>query len=307
MKNIKYLFLLMIGLSIMVGCSKLEEEPVGLLSPDGFFETVQDIQIAVDGSLTHAINEEIWGRKLSIALMLRSDMVNLQSTQTHRVEMNMHTISGNNEMVYDPWRRIYLGIAAANNAIKGAEEVDADPELKNPVVAQAYFARAFYYFHLVRLFGDIPYIDENTTAEEAFTISLTPEAEVYEKILADLAYAKEWLPETVTSRAIPSKAAASSYIALVHLTMGDYQNAWNEAKEVIDNAGTYKLALDPDFQALFNADRIDASLEPIFALDYNNVEAADNAYDQTAPMTGIRGDDAMMVGLVRCCSYHGSL
>jgi len=281
----------MIGFSIMVGCSKLNEEPVGLLSPNGFFETVQDIQIAVDGSLTHAINEEIWGRKLSIALLLRSDMVKVQSSQTRRVEMDMLTISGNNEMVYDPWIRMYLGIAAANNAIAGAEDIDADPELKNPVVAQAYFARAFYYFHLVRLFGDIPYIDENTTSEEAFTISLTPEAQVYEKILADLEYAKEWLPETVASRAIPSKAAASSYIALVHLTMGDYQNAWNESKEVIDNAGTYQLALDPDFQALFDANRIDASLEPIFALDYNDVEAADNAYDQTAPMTGIRGDD----------------
>jgi len=291
MKNIKYLFLLIVGLSITAGCSKLEEDPVGLLSPDGFFETVQDIQIAVDGSLTHAINEEIWGRKLSIALLLRSDMVNLQSTQTHRVEMNMLTISGNNEMVYDPWRRIYLGIAAANNAIGGAEDVDADPDQKNPVVAQAYFARAWYYFHLVRLFGDIPYLTENTTAEEAFNMYSTPEAQVYQNILSDLEYAKEWLPNTVISRAIPSKAAASSYIALVYLTMGDYQNAWNEAKEVIDNAGTYQLALDPDFQTLFNASLIDGSLEPIFALDYNNNEAADNAYDQTAPMTGIRGDD----------------
>jgi hypothetical protein len=298
MKHIKYLFLLMIGLSITMGCSKLEEEPVGLLSPDGFFQTVQDIQIAVDGSLTHAINEEIWGRKLSIALMLRSDMVNLQSTQTDRVEMNMLTISGTNEMVYDPWTRIYLGISAANNAIGGANDVDADPELKNPVVAQAYFARAFYYFHLVRLFGDIPYLDENTTAEEAFSISLTPEAQVYENILSDLAYAKEWLPEMVVSRAIPSKAAASSYIALVYLTMAGndsgseyWQSAFNEAKEVIDNAGIYNLGLDYDFQTLFNASKIDASVEPIFALDYNNVEADDNAYDQTAPMTGIRGDD----------------
>jgi hypothetical protein len=178
-------------------------------------------------------------------------------------------------------------------------EVDAEPELKNPVVAQAYFARAFYYFHLVRLFGDVPYIDENTDPEEAFTIMLTPEAEVYEKILADLAYAKEWLPEMVASRAIPSKAAASSYIALVYLTMAGndsgseyWQSAFNEAKEVIDNAGIYDLGLDLDYQTLFNAGKIDASIEPIFALDYNNVEADDNAYDQIAPMTGIRGDDS---------------
>jgi len=51
------------------------------------------------------------------------------------------------------------------------------------------------------------------------------------------------------------------------------------------------LFLDSDFQNLFNAEVIDNSLEPIFALDYNNFEAPDNAYDQIAPMTGIRGDD----------------
>lgn len=296
MKTYKYLFLLLLSISI-VGCSDLEEHPVGLLSPDGFFSTVDDIQIAVDGSLTHAINEEIWGRKLSVALMLRSDMVKLQSTQTRRVEMDTHTISGDNEMVYDPWTRIYLGIAAANNAIAGAEDVVADDDIKNPVVAQAYFARAFYYFHLVRLFGDIPYLDAPVEGDEALTINLTPESEVYDKIVADLEFAKTWLPNTVASRAIPSKAAASSYLALVYLTRAGtsdnayFQKAFDEAKEVIDNKGTYALDLDPDFQTLFNADKIDASLEPIFALDYNAVEADDNSYDQIAPMTGISGDD----------------
>ncbi|MFA9391007.1 MAG: RagB/SusD family nutrient uptake outer membrane protein [Prolixibacteraceae bacterium] len=292
MKNFKYIFILVIGLSMM-GCSDLVEEPVGLLAPDGFFKSTADIQIAVDGALTHAINEEVWGRKLSIALMLRSDMVDLQTTETRRVEMNDHTITSDNEMVYDPWSRIWKGIAAANNAIAGAEEVDVADELKNPVTAQAYFARAFYYFHLVRLFGDIPYVDAPITdAEAAISMSKTPAAEVYENILADLEYAKTWLPNTVASRAIPSKAAASSYLALVYLTMENWQKAWDEAKEVIDNAAIYDLALDPDFQTLFDATKIDASKEPIFALDYNNVEAEDNAYDQTAPMTGVRGDNA---------------
>lgn len=299
--NTYKILLLLMGLSIM-GCSDLEEEPVGVLSPDGFFQTPEDIQIAVNASLTHAINEEVWGRKLSVALMLRSDMVNLNSTQTRRVEMNMHTITGDNEMVFDPWTRIYLGIAAANNAIAGAEQVALDNEIKNPVTAQAYFARAFYYFHLVRLFGDVPYIDapisDLTEIAIASNISNTPEAEVYANIISDLEYAEQWLTNTVTTRATPSKAAAKSYLALVYLTMAGntsgspyWQMAYDKAKEVITNKGTYDVDLDPDFQTLFNADKIDDSKEPIFALDYNNNEAPDNAYDQIAPMTGIRGDD----------------
>ncbi len=291
MKTYKYIFLLLVGFAI-VGCSDLEEKPVGLLAPDGFFQSTSDIQTAVDGSLTHAINEKFWGRKLSIALMLRSDMVNLQSTQTRRVEMNDMTTLSSNGMLTEFWLKTYQGIAAANLAIAGSADVAVSDELKNPVTAQAYFARAFYYFHLVRQFGAVPYLDAPVTdAEVAGSIARTSVEEVYSNILSDLEYAKQWLPNTQASRAMPSRAAASSYIALVHLTMGNYQNAYDEAKEVIDNKGLYNLDLDPNFQNLFNAEVIDGSIEPIFALDYNNFEAPNNGYDQIAPMTGIRGDD----------------
>ncbi|WP_341225037.1 RagB/SusD family nutrient uptake outer membrane protein [uncultured Arcticibacterium sp.] len=290
MKNLKYI-LLVIGVS-MVGCSDLKEDPVGLLAPDGFFKTTNDIQTAVDGAYTHAINEKFWGRKLSIALMLRSDMVDLASNETRRVENNDFTTLASNGMISEFWPKTYQGIAAANQAIAGAESVNAAEDVKNAVTAQAHFIRAFYYFHLVRLFGDVPYVDSPISdAAAAASISKTPASEVYAKIIEDLEYAKKWLPNTQSSRAIPAKSAASSYLALVHLTMGNYQNAFNEAKEVIDNAGTYDLALESNFQDLFNATKIDASKEPIFALDYNNFEAPNNAYDQIAPMTGIRGDD----------------
>ncbi|CAN0605868.1 unnamed protein product, partial [Ectocarpus sp. 12 AP-2014] len=175
--------------------------------------------------------------------------------------MNEFTTLASNGMISEFWPRTYQGIAAANAAIAGAEDVDVDDSIKNPITAQAYFARAFYYFHLVRLFGDVPYIDAPVTDFDAATsISRTPAAEVYENIISDLEYAKTWLPATVTSRATPSKAAASSYLALVYLTLEQWQNAYNEAQEVIDNAGTYNLALEPNFQNLFNADAIDASL-----------------------------------------------
>lgn len=290
MKNLKYLFLI-IGFTL-AGCSDLQEEPIGLLSPEGFFQTPGDIQTAVDGAFTHAINEKFWGRKLSIALMLRSDMVNLQSDQTRRVEMNEFTTLASNGMLTEYWLKAYQGIAAANQAIAGAENVEASDELKNPVTAQAYFIRAFYYFHLVRQFGGLPYVDAPIEdAEAASSIMRTPADEIYASILSDLAFAKQWLPDTQTSRAIPAKSAASAYIALVHLTRGNYQDAYNEAKEIIDNKATYDLDLEPNFQNLFNADAIDSSKEPIFSIDYNNVEAPNNAYDQIAPMTGIRGDD----------------
>ncbi|CAI8407948.1 MAG: SusD-like protein [Polaribacter sejongensis] len=292
MKTYKYIFLLLISIS-MVRCSDLVEEPKGLLAPDGFFQTTADIQSAINASYAHALNEQIWGRKLSNALQLRSDMAAFRPTgsTTRRVEMDTHTITNDNEMVYDPWNRIYRGIAAANGAISGAEFVDVPNAEKDAVIAQAYFMRAFYYFHLVRLFGEVPYLTEPvtaTTAEAMASISKSSVADVYAGIISDLEFAEANLPNRQAARSLPSKGAAKSYLALVYLTKGEWQNAYDKAKEVIDNKGTYDYELDADFQNLFNGDKIDASKEPIFALDYNNVEAPDNAYDQVAPMTGIR-------------------
>ncbi|MDB2463066.1 RagB/SusD family nutrient uptake outer membrane protein, partial [Algibacter sp.] len=300
MKTYKYLFLLIGGLSI-IGCSDLEEEPVGLLAPEGFFQSTEDVQTAVNATYAHALNEEVWGRKLSIALMMRSDMVQfIKGSTPHRIEMDDHTITDNNEMVYDPWNRIYRGIAAANTAIAGAELVNATDDEINPVIAQAYFMRAFFYFHLVRLFGEVPYLTEPvtaSTAEAQASINKTSVADVYAGIISDLQFAETHLPNTQPARSLPSKGAAKSYLALVYLTRAgtngndDFTLAFNKAKEVIDNKGTYDYALDSDFQNLFNADEIDASKEPIFALDYNNVEAGDNAYDQLGPMLGLRGNN----------------
>ena len=200
MKTYKYLFLL-IGVSIM-GCSDLEEEAVGVLAPEGFFQTTRDIQTAVNSTYGHMTHEDFWGRKMSLTIMLRSDMVDIgdPTTSSRRIEHNDFNVPDDNGMISGYWNRLYQIIAAANNAIDRAQSVDVADEIKNPITAEAYFARAFIYFHLVRQFGDIPYLDELVEdvadVEAASTISKTSAADVYTNIIADLEFAKTWLPNT---------------------------------------------------------------------------------------------------------------
>jgi tetratricopeptide (TPR) repeat protein len=297
MKTYKYLFLL-IGLSIL-GCSDLEEEPIGLLAPDGFFKSVNDIQTATNAAYGHMTTEDFWGRKMSLPLMLRSDMVAIgdPTTSQRRIDHDVFTVQSDNGMIPDTWLRSYQIVAAANQAIAGAEDVDVADEIKNPITAQAYFARAFAYFHLVRQFGDIPYLTEPVTdLAVTSSISKTSAADVYTNIISDLQFAKQWLPNTQVARSIPAKSAAHSYLALVYLTMGDYQMAYNEAKGVIDNEGTYNLGLEPDFQDLFDASKIDNSKEPIFSLDFIGASDGDDGRDYQAALTGIRGDNQYGLG-----------
>ncbi len=298
MKNYKYLFLLIAGLSI-IGCSDLDEEPVGLLAPVGFFNTPKDIQTAASGAFGHMTHEDFWGRKMSLTLMLRGDMVAIgdPTTATRRIEHDNFNVPADNGMISGYWLRVYQMIAAANQAIAGAEEVDAAPEIKNPITAQAYFARAFAYFHLVRQFGDIPYLSEPVTdVATASSINKTSAAEVYENIINDLEFAKTWLPDTQAARSIPAKSAAHSYLALVYLTLGDYQSAYDEAKGVIDNESDYNLALEANFQDLFDASVSAGSLEPIFTLDFIGESNGDDGRDYQAALTGLRDDQQYGLG-----------
>ena len=298
MKTYKYL-LLLIGFSIVAGCSNLEEEPVGLLAPDGFFKSKSDIQTAANAAFGHMTHEDFWGRKMSLTLMLRSDMVAIgdPTTSSRRIEHDEFRVPADNGMISGYWLRVYQIIAAANQAIAGAEDVDASDAIKNPVTAQAYFARAFAYFHLVRQFGDIPYVSEPVNdVEAASSISKTSSADVYAKIIADLEFAKAWLPDTQPARSIPAKSAAQSYLALVHLTMGNYPEAYAEAKDVINKQGTYNLDLESDFQNLFNSASINNSLEPIFVLDFIGASNGDDGRDYQPALTGIRSDEQYGLG-----------
>jgi len=293
-KNILFLWLAI----TMLACSDLEEEPVGLLAPETLFKTPSDVEVAIFGAYGMISTERLYGRQFVSSLMLRSDMVDIgdRGTPAERQQVNDFNMDANNGMVSVFWPYWYQTISAANAAISGAESLDVSDEEINPLLAEARFIRAFSYYHLVRVFGDIPYIDYFITEPEAVQdIAKTPASEVYQGIIADLEFGKQWLPDqhdgNIRSRA--TKGTAASYLASVYLTLKDYQKAYDEAKWVIDNRSRFDYALEADFQDLFRAEKADNLKEHIFAIDFLGLQGAAGGLDDDlmGPMTGIRGSD----------------
>lgn len=301
MKTYKYLFLL-IGLSI-IGCSDLEENPRTELSPESYFSSLslQQVEGFVNGSYAHMHHRNFMSREMTQTLMFRSDMMAIGRTGSQpRIDHDNFTVSADNALITggsnDYWPKVYQIIRAANDGIIAGKALletaeGAQAAEINEVIARARFARAFAYFHLVRQFGDIPYLDDETVLSEAAVAPRTPAEEVYESIIADLEFCKTNLPNTQASRALPAKSAASAYLALVYLTREMWQAAYDEAKDCIANEGTYNLGLEPDFQDLYDAVKIDNSLEPIFVLDFTGVSDGDQGRDYQVAFTGIRSND----------------
>lgn len=293
-------FLLLSFAGMFLGCADLEEKPIGLLAPESLFNTSRDVEIAIFGAYGWIASERLWGRQFVTALMLRSDMVDIgdRGTPAERQQVNDFNMDDNNGMVNQFWPYWYQVISAANAAISGAEALNLEEAVNNRLVAEARFVRAFSYFHLVRMFGDLPYIDFFISNPELVKeISKTPEATIYQGILADLEYAKQWLPDqqpdNVRSRA--TKGTAAAYLASVHLTLNDYPKAYEEAKWVIENKGRFGYDLEPDFQNLFRAELSNNMREHIFAAEFLGQQSGGGGAndDIMGAMTGIRGADEL--------------
>ncbi|KHJ38736.1 SusD family protein [Pedobacter glucosidilyticus] len=307
MKKIFIVTLAIISSLLGVNCTKLlEEKPVGLLAPEGFFKTKKDVESAIFGAYGRVASEPLFGRQFTCALMFRSDMVDIgnRGTGVERIQVNDFNMDASNGMVATFWPVWYQVVSAANSAEDGAKKIGLSEAETNPLIAEAKFVRAFAYYHLVRNFGDIPYIDQFISDPAILkTISKTKEADVYTKIIADLQFAKQWLPDRQPNdvRTRPTKATAAAYLASVYLTNANYQGAYTEAKWVIDNRSAYNYILEPDFQNLFRANQGNNMKEHIFAVDFmGQLSRGSENDDLLGPMVGIRGSNIPENGFGVC-------
>ena len=297
MKKFKYLFALILGLSV-VGCSDLEEDALGQLDPDERNVDLTTVETTIAGAYGNLSARAFMSRGLGLTVMLRSDMVTIgnPSTNAERIEHDQFQVSLTNPLILNPnnpersfWPRMYQIIRGANETLRELEVLEEEDAVEAEIAGRARFIRGFAYYHLVRLFGDVPYLDETTTTLLASEATRTPVDEIYENIIADFEFAKQSLPDSRTDRALPARSAASAFLASVYLTRENYQMAYDEATDIINNAGIYNLALEPDYRNLFHAVNTDLSSEPIFVIDFTGTNVGDESRDYLAAFTGFFG------------------
>jgi hypothetical protein len=154
---------------------------------------------------------------------------------------------------------LYYYVFICNAAIEGLDKSGTlTPSVKQQLLGEAKFTRAFFYFYLVNLYGDVPL---TLTTDPAINevLSRTAEQKVYQQIIEDLKEAENLLSATfldgslspysgVAERVRPTKWAAAAMLARVYLYYGNltgdisnYANAEIQATSVIDNTSLFGL------------------------------------------------------------------
>lgn len=187
-----------------------------------------------------SITNWVWG---SVA----SDDAYKGSTSSDQQTINdieQFTVTPTNEYCDSKWRYMYEGISRCNEILKvtGAvteEQLGADK--KAWYEAQTKVLRAHFYFELTRVFGKVPYIDENTVAPE----TVKNDKLLYAEIEADLKAAIPSLKSRETDKARITAWAAKAYLAKVYLFQKKYAEAKPLLQDIIDNGG---YSLMPNYQ-----------------------------------------------------------
>lgn len=277
MKKLLKLYILSLTVVLAFSCTDLQEEPVGLLAPEGYFKTEKDVQTAINGCYGSMASSNYYGSGLTVPLQLMSDMVDLGYNFSNYADFSNFIHTPTNTYVQGVWGNSYGIISIANTAISGIAQIDEKQDVKDNLEAEARFIRAFTYYHLVRLFGGVPYLDNLDFVVS--DVAKSSVEEIYAGIINDLEFAKEHLPMEHPDgdvRTRPSKGSASTVLASVYLTRGIWQEAYDHAKWVIDNAGSLNYGLEADFQDLFRAETQNNSKEYIFSVDFLANQRGDN-------------------------------
>jgi hypothetical protein len=143
------------------------------------------------------------------------------------------------------WTSYYRGIANANLAISKVPTITMDEARKQRLIGEAKFLRAYYYFNLVNIFGNIPLITEpvDLASKDLYASPAAPE-DVYNQVVKDLIEAEGTGLPAIDATGRVSSGAVKSLLSSVYLTMAGYplqkgteyyKKAADKAKEVIDS------------------------------------------------------------------------
>jgi SusD family. len=228
----------------------LEEMPTGQQSIENYYETSDDAVRGVTAAYRLMKDQAYGGYSPSSFGDIVSDDANKggggASDQALIQQLKLFTAGAENGYVFNAWRDNFRGVFLANTILQKVPEIVMDENLKKQVLGEAYFLRAYYYFHLVRLFGRVPLITE-PLEKDSYNVPQAEPAEVLANIEKDATLAigslKTKKQQKTEEYGRATKGAAQALLLEVYM----WQKKWGDAESIgneIINSQEYSLMDD---------------------------------------------------------------
>lgn len=144
------------------------------------------------------------------------------------------------------WDQSWNGIKYANTVLSYVDKVTGlDDSIKNIYKGRAYFHRAYKYYNMVLLFGDVPLVTKIIDKPKQDYKSTSKEA-IFRMLVHDLEFAVKHVPslQQVPTSGTPNQEACMQMLIKCYLAVGEFAKAEAMATDLINNHGL-KLMTEP--------------------------------------------------------------
>ncbi|WP_088323861.1 RagB/SusD family nutrient uptake outer membrane protein [Polaribacter tangerinus] len=277
MKFKKILILTTIFTSILSCTGELEEEVFSNYSANNFFKNEEQLQ-AQNIGIYEAFRHVVWEQDMYMLVSMTSRYATSRVPQFawHAAYQTADRQPFRYERL---WNIGYNAISRANTVIQNVplgEFYTEKPEIAKQYIAEARWMRAYTYFQLTQLFGDLPLYTEPVSSADPEILFKSRSAvqDVYNLIIEDLEFANANLPVkwTSTGSGRVTKAGGAFLLGKVYLTSAgaplkisaNYQKAIEALKPLADNPTDYDVSLLADWKNVFSMSN-EGNKEIIFA------------------------------------------
>lgn len=272
--------------TLLPSCKKfLDTENPSSISQDAVFNSLSYTESAVTGIYAMLIGDNGYGNRISCLYPQTADDFKTSGSYSplDRRGISMYGAAPGNTELLNPFRQLYKGIERANICIKHIPESDlykngteAEKQTMRRLYGEALTLRAQFYYELIRNWGDVPFHDAPAADLTDLFLPKTDRDEIYDKMIADLATAAEFVPwrtagiggfrvtkaytkglraRMALARGGYSLRRAESQYGQTMARPADYlsfyQIARDETADIIAQSGEHNL--NPDYESLFRS------------------------------------------------------
>ena len=258
---------LLLSVLAAVSCNFLDETLKGGYTAENYYTSESKAELAVNAIYNSLYDNVLWifGDVASDDSVKGGD----DGDQPQIGEIDQFIATSDNGSLDQFWKSTYETIARANNAIDGISGMEINETTKARLIGEAKFLRAYSYFNLVNIFGQVPLKTRTQNTSAAIHVGLSPVADIYAQIDRDLTEAAAGLPKGNGGRV--GRGAAYALLAKSKVFQGKYEEALAAITSLENNNDGFDL--EPNYADLFKEGG-ENSVESLFAIRYMNTKTA---------------------------------
>lgn len=245
----KFRWLYITGMvTMLASCSQLDLIPESQKSVEGFYKTETHLTQATIGLYNALRTSWVTSNASYMLTESRSDNT-FQGTAYDDGPITRFEETPFLPVLSSAWSQYYASISRANRVLESLPGVEVTDGKRQQFEGEAKFARALFYFDLVRIFGGVPLVIKSLSVPESYALNRSTEEEVYDQIVKDLTDAANLLPAAYdnANKGRATKWAAKGYLGKVYVFRSGYplrKNEWEKAKQTFQeviNSGQFSF------------------------------------------------------------------